>query len=443
MNPRILFLLSAIGPLVLGLCTVAIAVNHKAKVLEIKQGQIIKMAYLSARAAELEHYVALAQQAIAPLYKTGRTDEAIKNEAKTILNGLLYGKDGYFFVYDTAGNLLVEPHRPALVGTNRWAHTDMDGKFHIQNFIRIAQAGGGFEDYKTEKPSTKQTSPKRAYVVFLPNWNWVLGTGLYMDDVEGVLEGVGKQVAKNNADMLLWIGGIALFGIAIIIFLGLILNLRERHAAQEAERARFALELHDGVCQELAAIRLNVETGNEMVATLPDTGAAKAVRSKFEKIALDITSLAEQVRGIAHSLYPPSLKDLGLAGALRQLVSVMETSSTNIAFSTHGLTNDLTRPASLALYRVAQVSLVNIINHARAQKASVRLENDDLHTSVIIWDNGIGFDANSLKPASKGMGLRNMKERMEELGGTLEIQSSSEGTTIVATLLKSSPPPTE
>lgn len=90
MNPRILFFFSAIGPLVLGLCTVAIAVNHQAKTLEIKQGQIIKEAYLSARAAELEHYVALAQQAVDPLYKTGRTDEAIKNEARTVLNGLLY-----------------------------------------------------------------------------------------------------------------------------------------------------------------------------------------------------------------------------------------------------------------------------------------------------------------------------------------------------------------
>ena len=180
-----------------------------------------------------------------------------------------------------------------------------------------------------------------------------------------------------------------------------------------------------------------------MLAVLPDTSAGPAVRDIFKKIALDINNLVREIKGIAHSLFPTALTLLGLPQTLRQLVSNTETTSTSITFSTYGLADDLIEPAaSLTFYRVAQVSLDNVIKHARAKIASVRLENNDAYTRLIISDDGIGFDASRLQRANQGMGLRNMKERMEELDGTLEIKSSSEGTTIVATLPKTSRPPT-
>jgi two-component system NarL family sensor kinase len=258
-----------------------------------------------------------------------------------------------------------------------------------------------------------------------------------MDDVNGVLDEVGKQVGENHADMMSWIGGIAFFCIAVIVFLGLILNLRERHSAQEAERNRFARELHDGVCQELTALKFNMDTGNAMLANLPDTSSVTPIQNKFEEIIKNTIRLGNEVRGIAHSLSPTALPLLGLTATLRQLVSSMDNNSTNITFSSHGLVDDAIGDAArLALYRVTQVSLDNVIKHARAQRVAVRLENSDTYTRVTISDDGIGFDASKLKAARQGMGLRNMKERMEELGGTLEIQSSIDGTTVIATIYK-------
>jgi len=432
MKPRYQLLLTAITPLIIALCIVAFAVHHQARALEERQGDIIKNGYLAARESELQHYVGLAKRAITPLYESGKTDESTRNEAKAVLNGLLYGKDGYFFVYDREGNLLVEPNRPNLVGTNRWNHTDKDGYQNIQNFIRKAEAGGGFVKYKTEKPSTKETAPKLAYVIPLPRWGWILGTGIYLDDVDSVLGGIGGQVAKNNADMMRWIGSVAFFGITIIVFLSLILNLRERHAVKEAERARLASELHDSVCQRLTAIKLQVEAGNEMSALMPEPSIT--AQRLFEKTAADISDLTKEVKEIAHSLYPANLKGLGLAGALRELVSETENTRTKIGFSTYGVAHDLTEPENLALYRVAQESLMNVMRHANAKNAAVRLESNTRCTQVIISDDGIGFDVNGLNRTSHGMGLRNLRERMKEISGELDVASSNHGTTIIATV---------
>jgi two-component system NarL family sensor kinase len=147
MKLRHKIILFAVMPLVLALCAIALTVRHHAISLAQQEQEVIKPAYLASKEAELKNYVALATHAIAHLYKSGRTDAAAKNEAKAILEKLEYGDDGYFFVYDLQGTMLIHPRQQGWVGKNMWDFKDATGKLIIQSLISRAHAGGGFENF--------------------------------------------------------------------------------------------------------------------------------------------------------------------------------------------------------------------------------------------------------------------------------------------------------
>ncbi|MGR9580656.1 cache domain-containing protein, partial [Pandoraea sputorum] len=135
-------------------------------------------ASLTNKRAELLHYVGLARNAIEPLYN-GPDTPAARTEALATLARMEFGKDGYFFVYDLDGNSLMHPRQPELVGHNLWSLKDPAGAPTIQRLISAARAGGGYVEYSWEKPSLQQTAPKLGYVIALPKWNWMIGTGIY------------------------------------------------------------------------------------------------------------------------------------------------------------------------------------------------------------------------------------------------------------------------
>jgi two-component system NarL family sensor kinase len=109
MKLRQKILLFAVLPLLLALCAIALTVRHHSVSLAQQEREVIEPAYLATKDGELKNYVAIARRAIAHLYESGKTDEATKAEARKILEKLEYGEDGYFFLYDLHGNLLMHP----------------------------------------------------------------------------------------------------------------------------------------------------------------------------------------------------------------------------------------------------------------------------------------------------------------------------------------------
>lgn len=436
MKLRRKLILLALAPLLLVLCAVAVMVNHQAVDLARAQRDVIEPTYLASKQDELRNYLMLAQHAIAPLHGSGRTDETALSEAKAILHRLDYGSDGYFFVYDLQGTLLVHSRKPELIGINRWGHRDINGYPTIEMLIRKAREGGGFVQYATEKPSTGKSATKLTYAVLLSNWGWVLGTGIYLDDVHGVLAKVDEQVALNNYDTLLWIGVTASLGMTVIIVCGLMLNIRGRREAQEKERARLSSELHDSICQRLVAAKLNTSTGLIHLAGVPPPYIL--AQDTFRDLEKNLKDVLRETREIAHGLHPMILKDLGLAAAMRQLAHDMENDTTSIHFHSRGPVEGLSMDASLAFYRLAQECLSNIKRHSSASRAVLRLAGSRHAVRLTVWDNGIGFDANCMTEGhSRGAGLHNMKARVEEEGGRLPITSTPGSTKVTATIPRS------
>lgn len=449
LRQKVIFL--AITPLILALCAIALAVRHQSVLLAEQQRATIQQAYLSSKEAELKHYVALASHSISHLYESGRDDEATREEAMRILSSLSYGDDGYFFLYDMQGNTLMHPRQPELVGQNLYGLRDEYGQLTIQNLLQRARAGGGLERYMWVKPSTHKPVAKLGYVIAMPKWGWMMGTGIYLDDVDQALAKIDVQQSGNIHNTMLWIAGIAIAAAVAVASSGLALNISELRVAdaklkvlaqrvvesQEEERARLSRDLHDGISQWLVSIKLQIEAGIIRLTS----GQQPAAQAVFEHAADQLSNVMAEVRRISHNLRPAILDDIGLAAALHHLGQEYTLSSgTPVHFEASGCTDALPDVANTVLFRLAQEALTNIERHAGASRIDITLAGEAHGVSLRIRDDGHGFDAEgiALHP-QRGIGLRNMMERMDAIGGRFAIQSSTDGTVVSAYAANNSP----
>ena len=444
LRQKIIFL--AIVPLVLALCAIALVVRHQAVKLGQQQRASVQTAYLASKDAELRHYVELATRSIAHLYASGRTDAAAQEEAKRILERLDYGDDGYFFVYDQHGKNLVHPRQPELVGKEMWNWRDAAGSLTIQNLITRANANGGYVRYLWEKPSSHTVAPKLGYVVAIPNWGWVIGTGIYLDDVDAALEKIDTQVSGHLHQTMLFIAGIAILSAVLVALSGLLLNLSEHRVAdaklkqlaqrvvgsQEEERARLSRDLHDGISQWLVSIKLQIEAAIIKLSGTPEQ--ATSAKASFARTATQINDVLAEVRRISHDLRPAILDDLGLAAALEHLSQEWSgNTALPISFSAKATSDSLSEVANTVLFRIAQEALTNISRHAKATQITMTLVSDATHVTLEIRDNGIGFNRDQIDDHPKrGIGLRNMVERLEAVDGRFSLLSNHEGTVVIA-----------
>ncbi|BAW80272.1 integral membrane sensor signal transduction histidine kinase [Candidatus Nitrosoglobus terrae] len=440
-------ILLAIVPLIASTFVIVYTVRYQAIALEKQQQEVIKTTYLNSKDLELKSYITLAKRSITHLYDSGRVDTAVMEEAKAILAKLEYGKDGYFFVYDYQGNSLVHSRQWNLVGTNQWNLKDDQGKLVIQDLINRARTNdkGGFENYDWEKPSSHSIAPKRTYVITLPKWGWILGTGVYLDDIDRALIKVNSQLRDNIHSTTFSIIIIATFVVVLIIILSLVLNIRVDTKlsvadaklkilaqriinTQEEERTRVARELHDSVMNMLVGIKFRIEG---RIIELLENEQSDSVRVRLEDIAVKLKDTLTELRRIVRDLHPLAL-DLGLKVAIEQLVLNIHDVGIAAKFSTYGEVDSLSITTNRALYRATQESLHNIKRHAHARHVTVKLEEDSACVQLTIQDDGIGFNVDHIKCDPKhGFGLHNMKERVESVGGELTITSSLQGTIVI------------
>ncbi|MEX3692183.1 cache domain-containing protein [Paraburkholderia sp. BR14263] len=458
-----IFLL-AVVPFLAAIAGIGIGVRQQATQLAQTQHATMQSAYMSSKEIELRHYVELATSAIAPLYapEASASDalpapdsEADRQlAALAVLQKMDFGPDGYFFVYDMHGRSLMHPREPALVGQDLWNLRDPQGALTIQQLIAAAQRGGGYVRYMWHRPSTGRLAPKLGYVVPLPRWGWMIGTGIYLDDVDSTLAHIDERASANIEHTIQWLGAIALAGVLVIALGALVLNVSEHRStdaklkrlaqqvveSQEQERARLSRELHDGISQMLVSVKLLLESALARF----ERGETR-VPAAEASLATGLSRLSDtlrEVRSISHALRPSMLDDLGLAAALEQLTREMaEQTGIEIAF-----TQTAPKPASkkaqvpalpdavnTVLFRIAQEALTNIVRHAQAARAALTLEVAASGVTLGIADNGRGFDvAHALADPRAGLGLRNMRERLESLGGRLDITSQPGHTLVTA-----------
>jgi signal transduction histidine kinase len=203
---------------------------------------------------------------------------------------------------------------------------------------------------------------------------------------------------------------------------------------RDEERRHLARELHDSVGQLLAAISMNnVFVEGESHKLSP--GVAKRVSEN----AAMVEEASKQIRTISHLLHPPLLDEIGLASALRWYVEgFSERSKIAAKLDVPKEFPGVSKEMELSIFRVVQECLTNIHRHAGSPTASVRIVQDEACLRVEIEDAGKGmpFEKESAisSSAQGGVGLRGMRERLRQFGGTLQVQSNGHGTRVTAVL---------
>ena len=188
--------------------------------------------------------------------------------------------------------------------------------------------------YLWERPSTRQNEEKLGYVVVLERWGWMLGTGIYLDDVNQALQRIDAAAQANIRDMFAWVAGIAAVCILGVAACGLALNISDHRQSdaklrlmarqlvrtQEDERARLSRELHDGISQVLVSIKLSLEAARERLRQALGAEPRALAHIDAPLGALDrLNNAVGEVRRISHNLRPTLLDDLGLPAALEHL----------------------------------------------------------------------------------------------------------------------------
>lgn len=440
-----IFLLATI-PLILAAAAIAMVVNYQTHKLLSHEIEALKSELIAAKEAEILNYLSIARTAIGPIYGRALPDDTTaKLQVTQILSSLLYGRDGYFFVFDYDGNNLVAPRQTHLIGKNWKGLRDGNGVSVVDNIIRIGRHGGGYLRFKWPKPSTGKTAEMVSYVVGLQDWKWAIGTGIFIDDVTNNLAATRAQTEKRLRATSYQIMAITITALVLVFLSGMVLNIRERRLAdaklkkltqrvfdtQEEERIRVARELHDGISQILVGVRYVLE-----LAIRRQRQQDPRALESITKARDDLNGSITEVRRISRDLRPGVLDDLGLAPALRALTEdFSKRTGIQVDFDTVVFSNRLDKGSKTALYRVAQEALTNIERHSRASRISMKVYGNRRGANLRIEDNGIGMSYPQVeKTTTGGLGLRNMQERIENLDGELHISSNSSGTIIQAKL---------
>lgn len=455
MQLRYKVVLLAVVPLVLAVGLLAFVVRGQSRALA--RSQINGIDELLAR-DELRNLMTLARTSIPDLDSAEHNDQETRQRVLETLRHMDFGKGGYFYVYDLNGTNLMHPWWPQLEHGNQLSLKDDRGQLIIQLLLDAARKGGtsgGFLRYRWPRPppnSQQEWSDKLGYVVCLPHWGWMLGTGIYLDDIAG--KETTRQIRALSTAAIdrttLLIAAIAVLAVLVVGSLGVALNVSQQHladaklraltrqvvAAEEQERARVSRYLHDEAMQDLIAVKLVLET--TLIELRRDSSHERLVPA-LEQGLVGLTEGVDQIRKVSHGLRP-RLRSDGLPELLEQTgAAFSERTGLQVTVDAPAVQQPMSAEAATALFRVTQQALENVRRHAHATCVTIRLAMrrhwSSSGISLTVSDDGYGFDVAAVESRpGGGIGLLNMRERIEALGGRLFIRSGSKGTEVEAFL---------
>lgn len=195
--------------------------------------------------------------------------------------------------------------------------------------------------------------------------------------------------------------------------------------AEENERQRIGQDLHDGVGQMMSAVKINLSTFRDGLLF-----ADEQQRRRYDNLIGLVDDSCKEVRSISHQMMPNALLKAGLASAIRDFLNRIDSSVIEVNLYTEGLNERLGTDTETVLYRAIQECVNNVIKHAAAARLDISIIKDEDGISATVEDNGRGFDT-SQAGVFDGIGLKNIRARIEYLKGTVDFDSRPGQGTVV------------
>ena len=197
--------------------------------------------------------------------------------------------------------------------------------------------------------------------------------------------------------------------------------------AQELERRKWALAVHDGVTQSLANIYYRLQAYRKLLAKNP-----QEAQQDLDKIEELVVEAMAECRGIIDNLRPSILDDLGLIPAIEKyLTKIREEDDCCVTFKVEGAIPRLSPEIETTLYRIIQEALLNVRKHAKAAEVEVTISSEGNRLVAEVVDNGCGFNVEVVDAEGDNWGLIGMRERAEIISGSLQIKATTgQGTSV-------------
>ncbi|PNF50530.1 chemotaxis protein [Stutzerimonas frequens] len=286
---RVKLLLLALGPiLLLAILLSGVAVVELQDLADQQEAQT-RASLIRDRRAELEHYVQLARNAIAPIYElSAEGDLQARAEAVALLERLAYGREGYFWGYDGQFLRVFQGDTHERIGESFADFQDPNGVYAIRELVKAGQNGSHFVDYSFAVPGSDALVPKVGYAEYLPKWNLAFGTSLNLDDVErDVVE--ARAVFQARIDSLTMI----MLGAALLLLVLM---------------AGLAVLMSNAILRPLLQIKQNLDDmaqgDGDLTHRLPITSQDELgeLATSFNRFVEKIHSLVQQVAGTTTQL---------------------------------------------------------------------------------------------------------------------------------------------
>ncbi|MDJ1470778.1 PAS domain-containing sensor histidine kinase [Xanthocytophaga flava] len=201
--------------------------------------------------------------------------------------------------------------------------------------------------------------------------------------------------------------------------------------AQEQERIRIGESLHNGLAQVLYAAKLNLQ----VLHSLLDTSKQKEVAKALNTVDNFLVEGIELTRSISHDLVPTVIKDFGLEYALNAVCSKVSSPDLTVTLDYRGFNQRLEQNLEMAIFRIVQELINNILKHSRARMALVKITRNGTDIFIQVKDNGIGFEVEREMANGKGIGLSSIQNRVVLLSGTVNVHSQPNQGTQISILL--------
>lgn len=388
-------LLLSILPLVFAISTIMFLVHFELSALGDEQVKDIRSSMMNEKRVILKNYVDIALTSIKSVVASGSYDDAvIKKQVADQLRDILFGesKDGYMFVYDYGGINIVMGQKPELEGKNLYGLQDANGVNVIKDLIDSAKSGGGFLEYSWNKPSKNAEAPKLGFAQAIEQYNWMVGTGFYIDDIDDAVMAAHMEIDKriNRAMMLIAIVGLVL--IVLVAFISLFVTGRITKPIQDTVSALNNISHGEGDLTRRLKVYADDEVGQVSIS----------FNHFVEKIHQLVLEIKDSVGDLSEST--------------RQMNIVVTRTNENVAKQ-----KDETMHAATAVHEMAATAEDVAGNASRAAEAAQQADSETASGQIIVEDTIVSISHLSEDVNRATDVINQLSDDAEQIGDVINV----------------------